>query len=167
MLTFRHTPCPEDRDAIRGIVASTGFFTDAEVDVAVELIDERLTRGEASGYHFVFAEENDETIGYACYGPIACTVGSYDLYWIAVDNAHRGQGHGRRILAEAEQCMAAAGARRIYIETSGREQYAPTRTFYEHCGYRLEATLNDFYAPGDPKLIYSRPPRTAHGPGQS
>lgn len=163
-LTFRHTPRPEDHDAIRRIVASTGFFTEAEVDVAVELIDERLTRGEASGYQFVFAEQDGHTIGYACFGPIACTVGSYDLYWIAVDNAHRGHGHGRRILEEAEQRM--AGARRIYIETSGREQYAPTRTFYEHCGYRLEATLNDFYAPGDPKLIYARPPRAAHVPGQ-
>ncbi len=154
MLTFRHTPRPDDSDAVRRIVTSTGFFKAAEIDVAVELIDERLVRGEASGYHFVFAEEDGQTVGYACYGPIACTVGSYDLYWIAVDNAHRGRGHGRRILEEAEQRMAAAGARRIYIETSGREQYTPTRTFYEHCGYQLEASLNEFYAPNDPKLIY-------------
>ena len=36
-------------------------------------------------------------IGYVCYGPIACTVGSFDLYWIAVDRRRaRGRGSGAR-----------------------------------------------------------------------
>jgi hypothetical protein len=46
------------------------------------------------------------------------------------------------------------GGRRIYIETSSRAQYEPTRGFYLKCGYRQETILEDFYAPGDGKVIY-------------
>ena len=49
-----------------------------------------------------------------------------------------------------------AGGRRVYVETSGRAQYEPTRRFYEACGYAREAVLTDFYAPGDDKVIYGQ-----------
>jgi hypothetical protein len=45
----------------------------------------------------------------------------------------------------------------VYVETSGRRDYAPTRAFYERAGYRPEARLADFYAPGDDKWIYVKP----------
>src|SRR3977135_447998 len=73
---------PSDSNAVRSIVDRTGFFRPDEVDVAVELVDEHLKRGTASGYHFVFAESEGVVVGYACYGPIVCTVSSFDLYWI-------------------------------------------------------------------------------------
>ena len=53
-----------------------------------------------------------------------------------------------------EQAIRAAGGRLIYIETSNRGQYAPTRGFYERCGYQLDAVLKDFYGPGDDKCIF-------------
>ncbi len=151
---FRDQPRPEDRQAVREIVCSTGFFNAAEIDVADELVRERLQAGPASGYFFLFLERQGQLIGYACYGPIPATTGSFDLYWIAVHRAWQGRGFGRAILQEAERRIRQAGGRRIYIETSGRTQYEPTRRFYERCGYRCEARLPDFYAPGDDKLIY-------------
>ena len=42
------------------------------------------------------------------------------------------------------------------VETSSRDDYAPTRAFYLACGYQIVAELPDFYAPGDGKLIYLR-----------
>lgn len=151
---FRYETTPADRRHVRDIVISAGFFSPAEVDVAVELVDERLAKGPAGGYHFVFADRTGQTCGYACYGPIAGTAASFDLYWIAVEASCRGGGLGKMLLAEAERLIRAAGGRRVYAETSNREQYTPTRAFYEHCGYRLEAILADFYAPGDDKAIY-------------
>jgi len=153
-LLLRQTVADADRTAVREIVASTGFFTPAEVDVAVELVDERLARGPASGYFFLFADRPGQTIGYTCYGPIACTIGSYDLYWIAVHQSCRGQGLGRQLLEATEQSLRQVDGRRVYIETSSRDQYLPTRGFYERCGYRQDAVLADFYAPGDGKVIY-------------
>jgi ribosomal protein S18 acetylase RimI-like enzyme len=153
---FRDTVLTTDVTAVRSIVSSSGFFRPDEIDVAVELVEEYLALGVASGYHFVFAEQDNRVIGYACYGPIACTIGSYDLYWIAVDQTLRARGLGRRLLNECEVRIRDMGGRRVYIETSGKTQYAPTRAFYERCGYRPEARLVDFYAPEDDKLIYGR-----------
>ncbi len=42
----------------------------------------------------------------------------------------------------------------VYVETSTRPQYAPTRSFYLACGYHLVAELPDFYAPRDGKAIF-------------
>jgi ribosomal protein S18 acetylase RimI-like enzyme len=145
-----------DREAVRSIVERTDFFRPDEVDVAVELIDECLKRGVASGYHFVFAEASDKVVGYACFGPIACTLASFDLYWIAVDPDFQGQGVGRVVMDASKRQIAAAGGRRIYIDTSGQPKYAPTRTFYERTGFRCEARLVDFYASGDDRLIFSK-----------
>ena len=156
-LNFRRDVAAGDAAAVRAIVASTGFFSAAEVDVAVELVEDRLSRGEKSDYRFLFAESIGRAIGYACYGPIACTVSSFDLYWIAVHADHQGEGVGRRLMQESERAVAAEGGRRIYVETSSRPQYEPTRNFYLRCGYKVEATLEDFYSPGDGKVIIVKP----------
>ena len=145
-----------DRDAVRRLVERTGFFDPDEIDIAVELVEECLARGAASSYHFVCADKNDVLIGYACYGAVPCTRGSYDVYWIAVDPDFQRHGLGRALLSAAESLIAKAGGERIYIDTSGREQYASTRAFYERNGYSCEARLKDFYALGDDRLIYSK-----------
>lgn len=151
---YRYEITPADREAVRKIVASTGFFNAEEVEIAVELVDERLAKGPASGYHFVFAESEEGTVGYACYGHIAGTAASFDLFWIAVDASLHRAGLGRRLLAESERLIFEAGGRRVYVETSNRPQYAPTRAFYERCDYQLDAVLKEFYGPGDDKCIY-------------
>lgn len=156
-LHFRTEPRPSDAAAICEIVASSGFFHEHEIAVAVELIEERLRHGEASGYWFIFADDpSGGTVGYACFGPIACTTGSFDLYWIAVHGSHRGAGVGRALVKRVEMRIAASGGRRIYADTSSRPLYAPTRAFYERCGYREEARLTDFYDAGDDKVIYGK-----------
>lgn len=153
MITLRDEIGPADVANVRRIVASTGFFHAHEIDVAVELVETRLAQGFNSGYYFVFADHGADTVGYACYGPIACTEGSFDLYWIAVEEGRRGKGLGRMLLDEAEKRIAFALGRRVYVETSSRPQYEPTRQFYLRCGYRIDAVLEDFYAPGDGKVI--------------
>ncbi len=152
--TYRQEVRPEDLESIGRLVRATGFFSEEEHLIAVELVDERLAKGEASGYFFLFAEEEDRFLGYTCFGPIPGTLHSYDLYWIAVDPKAQGRGLGKRLMAESERLMAERGARRIYADTSSRPQYESTRAFYLACGYIQEALLADFYAPGDGKVIF-------------
>jgi D-alanine-D-alanine ligase len=152
--TYRYAVTPADLRRIRELVESTAVFSPVEVEIAVELAEERLAQGPASGYHFVFAEREGRVLGYACYGPIALTLGSYDLYWIAVDKTTQGQGLGRALMEKVEELVRAEGGRRIYIETSTRPPYLPTRAFYLRAGCRLECVLEDFYAVGDGKAIY-------------
>jgi len=153
-IIFRDNVKPEDAKAVREIVASTGFFYPYEIDVAVELVDERLAKGLKSGYHFVFAEQNGETIGYTCHGPIACTKASFDLYWIAVHENHRGKGLGKLLIKESEERIAKLAGTNIYAETSSRPQYDPTRRFYLACGYKEEARLRNFYDCDDDKVVF-------------
>lgn len=148
---------PRDPENVGSIVRATQFFRDDEVDIAVELVSERLARGEASGYHFVFAETADRSSGYACFGPIGCTVSSYDLYWIAVHPDFQGSGVGTLLIREVERRIAELGGTRVYVETSSRPKYEPTRRFYESRGYRTEAVMEDFYAPGDGKVVFVKP----------
>jgi ribosomal protein S18 acetylase RimI-like enzyme len=155
-LAFRLDPAPHDRRTVREIVESTGFFSPEEIGIAVELVGERLARGPASGYEFVFAEIDGRTVGYACYGRVAATRASYELYWIAVRRDCQRRGLGRALLAKAESLVHRRGGTRIYADTSGREQYASTRAFYESAGYRREAVLRDFFAPGDDKVILAK-----------
>ncbi len=153
-LELRCEAQPDDRESVRRLVDSTGVFSPTEVDVAVELVDDRLNRGAKSDYHFVFADLDGRTVGYTCYGPIALTAASFDLYWIAVDKSLQGKSIGRRLLERTESLVRDLGGRQVYIETSNRSQYAPTRGFYLRCGYEQGALLKDFYAVGDDKVIY-------------
>ncbi len=153
-IVFRCDVRSDDRESVRRIVGSTGVFSPVEIDVAEELVDDRLECGPQSDYHFVIAEHEGRAVGYTCYGQIALTAASFDLYWIAVDKSFHGRKVGRALLEKTEEMIRQAGGRQVYIETSNRHQYAPTRGFYLRCGYRQAALLTDFYAPGDDKVIY-------------
>ena len=145
---------PTDVAAVRDLVQGTGFFNAEEVAIAAELVAERLQRGPASGYEFLFAEQDGRVVGYSCYGLIPCSSVSWDLYWIAVAADLQGSGLGRRLLDATEERVRAAGGLAVYAETSGREQYEPTRGFYRRRGYREAAVLPDFYAKDDAKYIF-------------
>jgi len=147
---------PADVAAVAALVAATGFFSAEEIAVAGELVAERIARGAVSGYEFRFADGAAGLAGYSCFGRIPLTQASYDLYWIVVAPQLQGHGLGRRLLAASEAAVMAAGGRRLYAETSSRPLYAPTRAFYRRCGYREAATLPDFYAPGDGKVVFER-----------
>jgi D-alanine-D-alanine ligase len=153
---FRCEARSDDPIHVRRLADATGFFTAVEAAVAEELVRERLAKGEESGYSFIFVEFDRELAGYACFGPVPLTASSYDLYWIVVAPQYQGQGLGRILLQETERLVRQAGGTRLYADTSGRAQYASTRAFYAQTGFREEARLEDFYAPGDAKVIYSK-----------
>jgi ribosomal protein S18 acetylase RimI-like enzyme len=153
--TFRDLVIPKDMKNVKKIVESTGFFTDEEIEVAVELVDAGLSGGSISDYLFCFCEDKGgRVLGYTCYGRIPCTESSFDLYWIAVHSDHQGSGIGRDLLGRTEKKIRALKGKRVYIETSSRELYRPTQGFYIKAGYHPEATLKDYYSPGDSKIIY-------------
>ena len=153
-LHYRQQILPSDPDAISRIVQSSGYFSTEEISLARELAEEKLAHGNDCSYQFLLAEDKDSVLGYTCYGLIPATCGSYDLYWIAVDQEYRSQGFGKVLMKETEHIISDIGGRLIYVETSSREQYKPTHSFYESCGYRQEALLKEFYAVGDSKIIY-------------
>lgn len=155
-ITWRYQATHADIGAVSALVAGTGMFTAPEIDIAAELVQERVTRGRESGYEFVFASLDDRLVGYACYGPIPGTDDRFDLYWIAVHADMQRQGLGRTILSRAEEAMRKAGASRVYIDTSTSEKYIPTQAFYARNGYNKAVELPDFFRKGDGKAIYAK-----------
>ncbi len=148
-----------DRARILEVVTATGNFTAAEIDVAMEVVDEALAdpvfpRGDYRAY--VAEDDRGQVAGYECHGPTPLTAGTYDLYWIAVDPACQGSGFGRALLAFAEADVRAAGGRLLLIETSSQESYGATIRFYEKSGYPLAARIKGYYRPGDDKLIFAK-----------
>jgi GNAT superfamily N-acetyltransferase len=155
-IKFRTAPVKSDIKRVMEIVESTKFFYDHEVEIAAELVAERLSEGESTGYYFVFADVDGITVAYSCYGPISMSKTSFDLYWIATHNDFRGKGIGKKLLEET--CIQARkmGCQILIAETSGLDHYAPTRAFYVNNSFVLEARLKDFYAEGDDKLFYTK-----------
>jgi GNAT superfamily N-acetyltransferase len=155
-LTLRTEVRSDDRESVSKLVRATDMFTLPEVDIALELVSERLAKGDSSGYHFLILEDSNGWAGYCCYGLIPCTAISYDMYWIVVDPERQRLRLGKWLLRQAEAAAHSLGGIAMYIDTSGQEKYLPTRRFYESCDYELAATLPNFFAEGDPKLIYRR-----------
>jgi len=145
----------EDRTAIHHIIIQTNMFTDAEVNVAMELIDIYLNHKEQKDYIIYIAEdERKEVVGYVCYGPTPATEGTFDLYWIAVSPVLQQQGVGKKLLAFTEQEIVRHNGRMIVIETSSQSKYKPTQDFYIRNHYLVEAQIKDFYRMGDDRLIF-------------
>jgi GNAT superfamily N-acetyltransferase len=155
-ITFRTKPEKRDIKRVMEIIESTKFFYDHEVEIAAELVAERLSHGESCGYYFVFAEIDGVTVAYSCFGPITMSKTCFDLYWIATHNDYRGKGIGRKLIDET--CIEAnkMGCKILIAETSGLPHYAPTRAFYDNNKFVLEATIKDFYTEGDDKLFYTK-----------
>ncbi|HZE88748.1 MAG TPA: GNAT family N-acetyltransferase [Verrucomicrobiae bacterium] len=145
-----------DRAPIERILKATGVFFDDEVAVALELFDIARDRRGQTDYIFLCADVGGRLAGYACYGPVPMTDRTFDLYWIAVDPNLHGRGVGRALLDAMEGDLKARGARKVFIETGGRDAYAPTRRFYEATGYTVAARLPGFYREGDDKYVFMK-----------
>lgn len=155
-IQWRDFVTAEDEERIRRLVAATGFFTPDEIEIAAELVRERVGKGAASGYEFITAEIGDQLVGYACYGQIAGSDIAHDLYWIAVSPESRGRGIGHLVMGRVVEAVRARGGRIIYADTSSSAKYAQTRAFYIAQGFRQQALLPDFYRRGDGKVIFER-----------
>jgi ribosomal protein S18 acetylase RimI-like enzyme len=147
----------KDKDKIREILVDTEMFTDEEIGVAVELMDEFLSKGEESGYEiYSFVDENDEAVGYICFGKRPLTLATFDIYWIAVKPSLHGNGIGKGLIRFAEQKIKEEGGKLILVETSSQEKYQKTRLFYRACGYKEVARIKDFYKPNDDLIIFAK-----------
>ena len=152
-----------DRGRIEDITRAVGLFREDEIPVALEVFDDAVGLGPradpsrvATGgdpYIALGAEIDGALAGWICWGPTPCTLGTYDLYWMAVDPALQGGGIGTALIGEMERRLAGQ-ARLILVETAGRPDYAATRRFYQARGYHVVATVPDFYAPGDDQVVF-------------
>lgn len=158
------------RPHVERIVRAAGVFNEGEISVALELFDEAFGQalvavGEleahspqptAADYEFIGAFDAEQLVGYACFGATPSTDRTYDLYWIAVHPDAQHAGAGSALMRAVERHLGSRPARLMIVETSSRDDYAPTRRFYSKRGYEEAARLRDFYAPGDDRVVLSK-----------
>jgi ribosomal protein S18 acetylase RimI-like enzyme len=150
MRSMRHDDIPRLED----ILLATGAFSDAEIAVAIELLELVANDPNQQDYEVAVAEAGDHVAGYVLFGPVPLTEGNFDLYWIAVDPACQGGGVGRRLMQHVEEQVRNRDGRLLCLETSSQGGYLRTRQFYEQAGYVEESCIRDFYKPGDDRLTY-------------
>lgn len=150
-------PQPDDVPVIERIATETGAFNHTEVAIVREMLDTFFHPEPRDDHTFVvYRNGTHAVVGFACYGPTPLTDRIWDLYWICVDRDHQKNGIGTVILQQVEQAVCNQGARAIYLETSDSPTYEPAREFYERNGYELLARIDEFYAPGEGKVIYRK-----------
>ena len=110
-------------------------------------------RGDA---RWLTAEKDAVAVG-LCYAQAEMmTEGTWNMLAIAVDPAMQGQGAGAALVSGMEDLLRGAAARLLVVDTSGTEDFIRTRAFYASNAYTQEATIRDFWAAGDDKVIFTK-----------
>ena len=146
---------PPDRGRIQQILVATARFTRQEIGWAMELVDLALA-GKPEYEAHVIEVSNGTVQGYVLFGPTPMAEGVWDLYWIAVDPEHQGQGLGQVLLRFVENEVRRQAGRMLLIETSSKRSYAPTVRFYQRAGYLEISRIKDFYRIEDDKVVFSK-----------
>lgn len=154
--TLRTELRPDDRSAIESILRGAGAFHEAEVAVGLELVDETLDPRPDTDYLWMIAEGDGQVVGFACYGLVPMTDGTYDLYWLAVSPRVRGGGVAAMLDGTIMDDIRRRGGRWVLAETSSTAPYAAARRFYEKQGYAVVGNVPDFYRDGDDRLTFGK-----------
>ena len=150
-------PAQADGHRLLELARKIELFQPGDFDVIEELWLEFAAKGDGdSHYHFIIARMGEALLGFACYGQRPLTDGTFDLYWIGVDQHQQGRGIGKTLIRAVEEHIRECSGRMLIAETEGKPSFEPTRRFYLSAGYELEARIRDFYRPGDDLVIFTK-----------
>lgn len=154
---------PDDTAAILALAISAGLFPPDATDEVAGVLAGSLA-GDLGPDHLWITDDDGGPAGVAYYAPERMTVGTWNLYMLAVRPDRQRQGRGAALVRHVEQDVAARGARILLIETSSLATFERTRMFYRALGYDEEACIRDYYKAGDDKIVFRKAlSENAHG----
>ena len=146
-----------DREKLYSMLVETQVFTPEEIKVAMELIDIVLRNPNQQDYEIdCMANDEDQAIGYICYGSVPMAQGAFDVYWIVVDPRSQGQGVGSKLLLSLEEVIRGRKGRMILIDTSSIPLYEKTQRFYSRHGFQEVARIPDYYHVGNDRITFCK-----------
>ena len=122
----------DDVPALKRVIDATGLFPSEMLDSMVA----GFFAGETE--ELWFADDDGEPVACAYCAPERMTEGTWNLYLIAVCPDRQGRGHGAAMMRHVERVLADRGGRLLLVETSGLDDFEPTRAFYRRIGYEEE-----------------------------
>jgi ribosomal protein S18 acetylase RimI-like enzyme len=146
----------DDRDGVIDLVRATKNFSEAEVEIAKELIDICIEKPEQTDYFSYVAEEQGVIAGFLLLGPTPATTGTYDMYWIAVHPDYQGRGIAQTLDQYAMEFVRKHNGYLLIAETSSQPSYERTRAFYVKQQYEEVARIKDYYKPGDDLVVFGK-----------
>lgn len=152
--TIIRNSTPTDKSAILKLVADAEVFRPDEIAIAADVLESAVNTAPHKDYESLTCEVNSQVAGWLCWGPAACSIGCYEIYWLVVASQFQRMRIGRKLLEHAETLIRNRGGRIIVIETSSRSDYQAARNFYTRMGYSQVASIPDFFAMHDSKVIY-------------
>ena len=142
-----------DRAAIDRLAEESGLFSDEERGEVRSTVEAYLEGGLDEGHAWLIFDDGSAQ-GVAYFAPEGFSDGVWNLYMLAVQSESHGRGVGATIVEHVAESVREKGGRILLVETSGVPGFERTRGFYERCGFVREATIRDYYGPGDDKVVY-------------
>ena len=142
-----------DRDAILALAEASGQFDADGLAQVRNALDSHLA-GQDDGIWMT--ADDGEPIGVAYCAPEPVTSGTWNLLMLWMRDDRHGRGHGTALVQQVERTLGAHEARLLIVETSALPAFAPARSFYVKCGFEHEATIKDFFAAGDHKMVFTK-----------
>ena len=145
----------DDVPALKAVIDGTGLFPS-------ELLDDMLAGylGGHGGVDLWLTVDDDgperRPVAVAYAAPERMTLGTWNLYLIAVHPEHQSRGVGAALVRHIEHALTARGERVLLVETSGLPEFERTRAFYLANGYDEEARIREFYAAGEDKVVFRK-----------
>ena len=142
-----------DRSAVTRLAEVSGLFSADELADVEAMVDAFLGGALGEGHAWLIHDE-DSPEGVAYFAPEEFSAGVWNLYMLAVAPESHGTGIGAKLVAHVTDAVREQGGRILLVETSGVPGFERTRRFYEMCGFVREATIRDYYGPGDDKVVF-------------
>lgn len=143
-----------DTQAILNIVEASGQFDASGIAHVQATLEQHLV---GNGEGIWLTADDGEPIGAAYCAPEPVASGTWNLLMLWTRSDRHGKGHGASLVAHVEHELKSRAARLLIVETSGLPEFAPARSFYAKCGFVHEASIKNFFAAGDDKLVFTKP----------
>lgn len=142
---------PEDISALQTVVEQAEMFPP---EMLPGMFAPSQDEGDPSLW--LTCEHDGKAVGFCYTVPEKMADGAWNMLAIAVLSSLHGQGAGTLMTEALEAHLASEGQRLIVVDTSGLPEFEATHGFYRARGYREEARIADFWAPGDDKVIFTK-----------
>jgi ribosomal protein S18 acetylase RimI-like enzyme len=140
----------DDIPALQLVLDETELFPSAMLP---DMLSGFLSGGESQDI-WLTCDVGGKAIGFCYAAPEQLTDGTWNMLAIAVHPTQQGRGHGGATIRRLEALLHDKGHRVLIADTSGKDEFAPTRGFYRKSGYSEEARIRHFWAEGDDKVVF-------------
>lgn len=142
-----------DMEPLLAIIAGSGQFDPDGVAHVRHSLDKHLA---GAGDGLWLTADDGEPVGVAYCAPEALTSGTWNLLMLWTREDRHGRGHAAALVRQVEEEFDRRGVRLLIVETSSLPAFAAARAFYGKCGFTHEATIKNFFADGDAKLVFTK-----------